>query len=268
MIIVPTDTPGFELVRNIPVMGDAGEGWTSHAEVRLRRRARARGEPPRRRGRRASLIAQERLGPGRIHHCMRWIGICERAFDLMCRARRRARARAGQAARRPSRSCRRGSPRAAPRSTPRACWCCTPRGRSTREGAAAARDEVSLIKFYVAGVLQRVLDRAIQVHGALGITDDTPLAFWYAPRARRAHLRRPRRGPQDGRWPGASSRGYGVTSERGLSGCAMPGRLSPGRARRRGARRRRSSAAYLARARSGARRGRSPSSSSPAGTRT
>ena len=51
--------------------------------------------------------------------------------------------------------------------------------RIDREGAAAARDEVSLIKFYVAGVLQRVLDRAIQIHGALGITDATPLAFWW-----------------------------------------------------------------------------------------
>jgi alkylation response protein AidB-like acyl-CoA dehydrogenase len=51
--------------------------------------------------------------------------------------------------------------------------------RIEHEGAAAARDGVSMIKFHVAGVLQRVLDRAIQVHGALGMTDDTPLAYWY-----------------------------------------------------------------------------------------
>ena len=51
--------------------------------------------------------------------------------------------------------------------------------RIDREGASAARDDVSLIKFHTAGVLQRVLDRAIQTHGALGITDATPLAFWW-----------------------------------------------------------------------------------------
>ena len=86
MIIVPTDTPGFELVRNIPIMGDAGDGWaatprsaTAACRVPSTNRLGAEGA--------GFLIAQERLGPGRIHHCMRWIGICERAFDMMCRAR-------------------------------------------------------------------------------------------------------------------------------------------------------------------------------------
>jgi acyl-CoA dehydrogenase len=82
-IIVPTDTPGFELVRNIPVMGDPGDGWGSHAEIGTRR-PRAQGQPARPEGA-GFLIAQERLGPGRIHHCMRWIGICERALELMCK---------------------------------------------------------------------------------------------------------------------------------------------------------------------------------------
>ncbi len=84
MIIVPTDTPGFELVRNIPIMGDAGEAWASHAEIRYRN---VRVPVENRLGAEGAgfLIAQERLGPGRIHHCMRWIGICERAFDPMCR---------------------------------------------------------------------------------------------------------------------------------------------------------------------------------------
>jgi alkylation response protein AidB-like acyl-CoA dehydrogenase len=83
MIIVPTDTPGFNLVRNIPVMGHAGEDYFSHAEI-LYQSCRVPQKNllgPEGQG---FVIAQERLGPGRIHHCMRWIGICNRAFDLMC----------------------------------------------------------------------------------------------------------------------------------------------------------------------------------------
>ena len=83
-ILVPLDTPGFTLVRNISVMGEPGDGWASHAEVRydevrvpLTNLLGKEGE--------GFAIAQERLGPGRIHHCMRWLGICERAFELMCR---------------------------------------------------------------------------------------------------------------------------------------------------------------------------------------
>ncbi|HYO14810.1 MAG TPA: acyl-CoA dehydrogenase family protein, partial [Thermoanaerobaculia bacterium] len=82
-ILVPTDTPGFEIVQNLPVMGERGEGWMTHAEVRLTgvrvpvaNRVGAEGA--------GFALAQERLGPGRIHHCMRWLGICERAFDLLC----------------------------------------------------------------------------------------------------------------------------------------------------------------------------------------
>ena len=71
-----------------------------------------------------------------------------------------------------------------------------------------------IIKFFVAGVLQRVLDRAIQVHGALGMTDDTPLAYWYRHERARAHLRRARRGAQDASWPSASCASYGVTGVR------------------------------------------------------
>jgi alkylation response protein AidB-like acyl-CoA dehydrogenase len=80
MIIVPTDTPGFDRVRNIKIMGDAGEAWASHSEiwyrnVRVPVENRLGGEGA------GFAIAQERLGPGRIHHCMRWIGICERVFE-------------------------------------------------------------------------------------------------------------------------------------------------------------------------------------------
>ena len=83
MILVPTDNPGFRLVRNIPIFGHAGGGYDSHAEivyegcrVPVSNRLGPEGA--------GFVIAQERLGPGRIHHCMRWLGICRRAFDMLC----------------------------------------------------------------------------------------------------------------------------------------------------------------------------------------
>ena len=84
MIIVPTDAPGFNQARIIPVMGETGRGYFSHGEI-LYQSCRVPQENllgPEGHG---FIIAQERLGPGRIHHCMRWIGICHRAFDRMCR---------------------------------------------------------------------------------------------------------------------------------------------------------------------------------------
>jgi alkylation response protein AidB-like acyl-CoA dehydrogenase len=176
-IIVPMDTPGFQRVRNIPVAGEAGEGWASHAEVLLEN---VRVPVDNRLGEEGMgfVIAQDRLGPGRIHHCMRWLGICERAFDLMCE-------------RAASRQLSPGKPlgtrqmvqewiadsraeiNAARLMVLHAAW------KMEKEGAADARDEISTIKFYVANVLQRVLDRSIQTHGAMGLTDATPLAFWW-----------------------------------------------------------------------------------------
>ncbi|HYU43281.1 MAG TPA: acyl-CoA dehydrogenase family protein, partial [Vicinamibacteria bacterium] len=89
MLLVPTDTPGYRLVRNIPVMGDAGAGYFSHGEVAFegcRVPATARiGAPGA-----GFALAQERLGPGRIHHSLRWVGVCERALHMTCeRAARR-----------------------------------------------------------------------------------------------------------------------------------------------------------------------------------
>jgi acyl-CoA dehydrogenase len=176
-IIVPMDTPGLTIVRNISVMGDGGTDYASHAEVRfenvrtpITNRIGAEGD--------GFALAQERLGPGRIHHCMRWIGISERAFALMCQ-------------RAVSRELAPGEPLGRQQAVQH--WIAESRAeidaarllvvdtamQMERDGAHAARDRVSLIKFHVAGVLLRVLDRAIQVHGALGMTDDTPLAYWY-----------------------------------------------------------------------------------------
>ena len=177
MIIVPTDTPGFRIVENTSVMGERGQGWASHAEIRY---DDCRVPQANRLGEEGAgfAIAQQRLGPGRIHHCMRWIGICERAFDLMCRQATLRELAPG---------------RTLAEMGPVQNWVAESRAeidaarllvlqtahKIDAEGAYAARDDISLIKFHTAGVLQNVLDRAIQIHGAMGMTDETPLAFWY-----------------------------------------------------------------------------------------
>lgn len=177
-IIVPTNTEGFRLVRNVRVMGDEGSDYASHAEISYENCRVPRTNLLGREGD-GFRIAQERLGPGRIHHCMRWIGICERAFDLMC----------DYAARRELSP---GVPLGSRQSVQE--WIAESRAeisaarllvlqtaaRIDSEGAAAAREDISLIKFFVAGVLQKVLDRAVQTHGARGLTDATPLSYWYA----------------------------------------------------------------------------------------
>src|SRR5262249_41190209 len=83
LIIVPTDTPGFQLVQNISVMGHRGADHQSHAEVRYNHARVPRTNLLGHEGA-GFQLAQARLGAGRIHHCMRWIGICERAFEIMC----------------------------------------------------------------------------------------------------------------------------------------------------------------------------------------
>lgn len=176
-ILVPTDTPGFRHVRRIPIMGHSGEGFFSHSEIRFESCRVSQNYSLGQEGA-GFAIAQERLGPGRIHHCMRWIGICERAFEMMC-------------ARAAGRELAPGKPLATRQTIQ--TWIAESRAeihasrlmvldaasKIDREGQRAARVEISLIKFYVAGVLQRVLDRSIQTHGGLGVTDDTPLAHWY-----------------------------------------------------------------------------------------
>ncbi|MGN6106984.1 MAG: acyl-CoA dehydrogenase family protein [Kofleriaceae bacterium] len=177
MIIVPTDTPGFERVRNIKIMGDPGAGWASHAEIRYHgcRVPVANRLGPEGAG---FLIAQERLGPGRIHHCMRWIGICERVFDTTCRrvTRRKIDDDKTLATRQIAQAWiaeSRASIDAARLMVLHAAW------TIEHKGFSAARDQVSLIKFYVANVMLELVDRAIQLHGALGITSDTVLAHYY-----------------------------------------------------------------------------------------
>ena len=177
MIIVPADAPGLEHIRRIKIGGEEGEDHHSHSEIRLEdvRVSRANllgGEGE------GFAIAQQRLGPGRIHHCMRWLGICERAFDLMCQ-------RAG------TRELSPGTLLASKQTVQ--TWIAESRAEINAArllvldaaqkideiGSKAARTEISMIKFFVADVLTKVLDRSIQIHGALGITEDTPLSFWH-----------------------------------------------------------------------------------------
>jgi alkylation response protein AidB-like acyl-CoA dehydrogenase len=185
-IIVPADTPGFKIVRNISVMGHAGDGWPSHSEVVYEDVRVPRGNLLGRPGS-GFAIAQARLGPGRIHHCMRWMGICERAFDLLCeRAARRDLAPGEKLGTRQTiqnwvAECR-AEINAARLMVLQAAW------KIDRDGAKSAREEISLIKFYAADVLMKVIDRAIQTNGALGMTDDTILAyFWRFERAARIY---------------------------------------------------------------------------------
>jgi alkylation response protein AidB-like acyl-CoA dehydrogenase len=175
-IIVPTDAPGFRRVRNISVMGEEGEGWLSHAEILYEA---CRVPVSNRLGEEGAgfAIAQERLATGRIHHCMRWIGICERAFEMMCE-------------RAATRRLRGGEPLAAKQTIQN--WIAESRAdidasrlmvldtahKIERDGPDGARNEISIIKFFVARVLDTVLDRSLQAHGALGMTDDTLLSFW------------------------------------------------------------------------------------------
>ncbi|HEX2163559.1 MAG TPA: acyl-CoA dehydrogenase family protein, partial [Thermoanaerobaculia bacterium] len=177
LFLVPMDTPGFARVRNVPVMGHAGDGWASHGELafegcRVGPEALLGGEGE------GFAIAQARLGPGRIHHAMRWIGVAERSLDLLCRrALAREIAPGEPLARRPEVAGwiadTRAEIDAARLAVLHAAW------RIEREGARAARSEVSAIKFTVAGVMLRAVDRAIQAHGALGVSDDTVLSWFY-----------------------------------------------------------------------------------------
>jgi acyl-CoA dehydrogenase len=176
-IIVPTDTPGFKLIRNISIMGEPSDGWASHAEVVYENCRVPQSNLIGQEGA-GFLLAQERLGPGRIHHCMRWIGIAERCFDMMCRR---------AATRDMGDGVMLGEKQAVQ------FWIAESRANINaarlmvlrtadnidKLGAAAVRNQISEIKFFVANVMLAVIDHAIQIHGAYGITDDLLLSFWY-----------------------------------------------------------------------------------------
>jgi acyl-CoA dehydrogenase len=177
MIIVPTDTPGFEFVRNIPVFGEAGHGWFSHAEIRYND---CRVPVSHRIGEEGMgfKLAQERLGPGRIHHCMRWVGQAERALDLMCR-RAAEREIAADTVLGEKQFIQGFIAESRVEIDAARLMVLNTAHLIDVHGQAAVREQVSGIKFYVANMVLRVIDRAIQVHGALGVTDDMILSAMY-----------------------------------------------------------------------------------------
>jgi acyl-CoA dehydrogenase len=171
MIVVPIDAPGLNIVRPVPVMGHAGGG--GHCEIRYEgcRVPAANLLGPVGGG---FAIAQARLGPGRIHHCMRAIGGAERALEMMCR---RANTRVAFGSLLAEKqfvqdmiALSRMEIDQARLLVLHAAW------KMDTVGKKEARQEISMIKVVAANVYMSVLDRAIQVHGALGVSDDTPLA--------------------------------------------------------------------------------------------
>ncbi len=174
MILVPLDTPGFEIVRSLPVFDHQGEG--GHAEVTYND---VRVPVTNRLGEEGSgfAIAQARLGPGRIHHCMRSIGGAERALELMCQ---RAASRYAFGSKLIEKQAiqnwiaqSRMQIDSARLLTLYAAW------KMDTIGKKEARQEISMIKVVAANTYLDVLDRAIQVHGAMGVTNDTPLAHMW-----------------------------------------------------------------------------------------
>src|SRR5437660_8107671 len=169
-IIVPADAAGIE-IEAVPVLGHRGRGWTTHCEVTYRdvrvpheNLLGERGD--------AFRIAQKRLGPGRIHHVMRWLGQMQRAFELMCSYALEREAFGGPLAEKQTVQ----NWIADSAAEIQACRLLTMDAARKIDGGSEARVEVSWLKFYAARVMNDVIDRAIQVHGARGLTDETPLA--------------------------------------------------------------------------------------------
>jgi acyl-CoA dehydrogenase len=184
MMLVPTDAEGLHIVRDVPTMEDpVGErgrfraGGFGHAEIAYEGvfvpDADVLGPVGG-----GFEMAQRRLGPGRIQHCMRWLGQSRRAFEMLCE---RAVSRHAFGSTLGEKGVVRewiadsaAEIEAARLMTLHAAW------KIDQVGAKAARQEIGMIKYYGAGVLYRVIDRAIQVHGGGGMSQDFPLARMYS----------------------------------------------------------------------------------------
>jgi acyl-CoA dehydrogenase len=174
MILVPTDNPGFNLVRPVSVMGHSG--GPGHCEIKYENCRVPKDSLLGERGA-GFKIAQDRLGPGRIHHCMRAIGAAERALEMMCRRAIGREAFGGKLAEKQFVQDFIAKSRieidGARLMVLNAAW------RMDEYGKREARQEISMTKVVAANVVMDVLDRAMQVHGALGVSDDTPLAMMW-----------------------------------------------------------------------------------------
>jgi acyl-CoA dehydrogenase len=179
MFIVDAGTPGVTVVRDVATMEhpyDSFGRYGSHAEilyedVRIPAGALLGAEGA------GFLIAQQRLYPGRIHHCMRWLGVARRAFDMLCE-RSLYRESHGKTLSQHQTiqnwiADSEAEMSAARLMTLHAAW------KMDAEGVASARKEIALIKFYGARVLHDVVDRSLQAHGGLGYSTDLPLEAMY-----------------------------------------------------------------------------------------
>jgi len=190
MFIVPTDTPGLKIVRDVAVMDHpdhvtgepGGHSEVRYESVRVPHANLVGGDQGIGQG---FALAQKRLGPGRIHHAMRWLGQSRRAFDMMCERAVSRFAHGSYLAEKQMVqdwiATSEAEMRAAKLLTLQAAW------HMDKHGAAASRVEIGIIKFWGAQVLFNVIDRAIQTHGALGFSTDMPLEAMYR-RARAARI--------------------------------------------------------------------------------
>jgi acyl-CoA dehydrogenase len=179
MFVVDVDTPGVEIVRDVATMEHPIESfgkYGNHAEI-VYDNVRVPGGALLGAQGAGFLISQQRLYPGRIHHCMRWLGVAQRAFDMLCeRSLYREVQGAVLAEKQTVQNWIADSAaqmQAARLMTLHAAWV------MDTQGAMAARKEISLIKFYGAGALHDVIDRALQIHGSLGYSTDMPLEAMY-----------------------------------------------------------------------------------------
>jgi len=179
MIIVPADTPGVRIVRDVPTMEDPVEHfgrYGGHAEI-LYQDVRVPYENLVGQEGQGFLLAQKRLGPGRIHHAMRWLGQSRRAFDMLCE---RAVSRFASGSMLGDKQMVQewvadsmAEMTQARLLTLYAAW------KMDKVGASASRIEIAMIKYAGARALYSVVDRAIQVHGSLGFSTDLPLEHMY-----------------------------------------------------------------------------------------
>jgi acyl-CoA dehydrogenase len=172
MIVVPKDTPGVNVLRDVGgIGGDAVHAEIRYENVRVPYDSLLGGEGE------AFVIAQKRLGPGRIHHCMRWLGQCQRALEMLCE---RALTRYAHGSLLADKQTIQNwiadswtEMHAFRLMTLHAAWVID------NAGSSAARTEISAIKFFGAKVLHDVIDRAVQAHGSLGYSTDMPLEQMY-----------------------------------------------------------------------------------------
>lgn len=174
IILVPTDAPGYNIIRETPVLGLGEDHFSGHYEVEY---AGVRVPEDHLLGPRGEgfKIAQKRLGPGRIFHCMRWLGQAQRAFDLMCRRLHARQAFGGNLSDKQLMQ-KHVFDSAAEIQSARLM---TLDAARKIDAGADARVEIGLIKVTGAAMLHNVVDRAVQVYGAEGLTPDTPLERMY-----------------------------------------------------------------------------------------